>query len=119
MADLFENDLEKIESSKSTLFIKGREREIKYGFSAWAKLDRKYNGILKNIDQLQKDFEDDPFTTYPYIIYLGLQDKEGVTEENVLDEFGINDLETISTVILKALWGSLPQGTDTEKKTVI
>ena len=38
-------ELEKVDSKKVTIKIKGKERELKFGFSAWAKLEREYGGI--------------------------------------------------------------------------
>ena len=38
-------ELEKVKDEKVTLFIKGREREIKYGFSAWAVIEDELGGL--------------------------------------------------------------------------
>ena len=101
-------ELEKVNAEKVTLKIHGEEREIKFGFSAWAVLEREYNG-LKNLAKLQKEVEERPFETLPHLIYIGLVDKEGIEEENVLDEFGFNDIEYISNKFAEALYGSLPE----------
>ena len=103
-----EKELEKVKAEKVTLMIHGKEREIKFGFSTWAKLEKEYGGI-KNIEKMQKQIEEEPFNTIPHLLFLGLVDKEGVTEDNILDEYGINDIEMISEVFNKALYGSLPQ----------
>lgn len=100
-------ELDKITSEKVTLMIHGKEREIKFGFSAWAKLEKEYGG-LKNLDKLQKKIESDPFETIPHILWLGLRDKEGVTEEDFLDDYGLGDIALISEKFSKALYGSLP-----------
>ena len=100
-------ELEKVDSKKVTIKIKGKERELKFGFSAWAILEREYGGI-KNILKLQKAVEERPFETLPHLIYIGLVDKEDVEEGSVLDEFGLNDIEYISNKFAKALYGSLP-----------
>ena len=75
--------------------------------------------ILKNItiisSELEKDIEDTPFEIIPHLMYLALVDKEGVTEENILDEYGLNDMQEVMQVFEKAFYGSLP--VDTEKKT--
>lgn len=102
------SDLENVRPEKVTLVIHGKEREIKFGFSAWAKLEKEYGG-LKNIDKLQKKVEETPFETIPHLIYLGLVDKEGVSEEDVLDDYGLADVQMITEVFTKALYGSLPQ----------
>lgn len=100
-------ELDKITSEKVTLMIHGKEREIKFGFSAWAKLEKEYGG-LKNLDKLQKKIESDPFETIPHVLWLGLRDKEGVTEEDFLDDYGLGDIAFISEKFAKALYGSLP-----------
>ena len=101
-------ELEKVDSKKVTIKIKGKERELKFGFSAWAILEREYGGI-KNIMKLQKEVEEKPFETLPHLIYIGLVDKEGVEEDNVLDEFGLGDIDYISNKFAEALYGSLPE----------
>ena len=107
-------ELEKVDSKKVTIKIKGKERELKFGFSAWAILEREYGGI-KNIHHLQKAVEERPFETLPHLIYIGLVDKEGIEEESVLDEFGLNDIEYISNKFAEALYGSLPEVEDEKK----
>ena len=109
------NELETVKPEKNLLMIHGKEREIKFNFSAWAKLEKEYDG-LQNIEQLEKQMAETPFNTIPHLLYIGLLDKEGVTEENILDEYGIEDLEIIKTVFQKALYGSLPidEGKNTE-----
>ena len=101
-------ELEKVDSKKVTIKIKGKERELKFGFKAWAILEREYGGI-KNILKLQKEVEERPFETLPHLVYIGLVDKEGVDEETVLDDFGLNDIEYISNKFAEALYGSLPE----------
>lgn len=101
-------ELEKVNAGKVTLMIHGKEREIKFGFSAWAKLEEEYNG-LKNLEKLQKDVEERPFKVIPHLLFIGLLDKEGVTEENILDDYGLTDIEMITDVFNRAIYGSLPQ----------
>ena len=101
-------ELEKVDSKKVTIKIKGKERELKFGFKAWAILEREYGGI-KNIIHLQKAVEERPFETLPHLVYIELVDKEGVEEDSVLDEFGFGDIEYISNKFAEALYGSLPE----------
>ena len=108
------SEIEKVKSSDVTLKIGGRDRKIKFGFSAWAKLEEKYNGI-KNLGQIEKDMREKPFQTIPFLIWIGLQDKEGLTEETVLDDFGMQDVEKISEVLASALYGSLPKAEEEKK----
>ena len=101
-------ELEKVDSKKVLIKIKGKERELKFGFKVWAILEREYGGI-KNITKLQKEAEERPFETLPHLIYIGLVDKEGVEEDSVLDEYGFGDIEYISNKLAEALYGSLPE----------
>ena len=107
-------ELEKVKEEKVTLKIKGKEREIRYGFSAWAVIEEELGGLDK-LDKLQEQVEKHPFKTIQHLIYIGLVDKEGVEESTVLDEYGLGDIEMITKVFEKALYGSLP---DSEKKAV-
>lgn len=119
-------ELDKVKSEKVTLFIHGKDREIKFGFSAWGKLEKEYGGI-KNLDKMEKDIEEKPFEKIPHLLFIGLidtssfTDSEGnkypeVTEDNILDDYGMNDIQMISKVFSKALYGSLPQSSETGKK---
>jgi hypothetical protein len=58
---------------------------------------------------LQKAVEEKPFETLPHLVYIGLVDKEGIEEDNVLDEFGLGDIDYISNKFAEALYGSLPE----------
>ena len=108
------SELEKVKSSDVTLRIGGRDRKIKFGFSAWAKLEEKYDGI-KNLGKMEKDMQEKPFQTIPFLIWIGLQDKEGLTEETVLDEYSMKDIEAVSETLAKALYGSLPKAEEEKK----
>jgi hypothetical protein len=107
-------ELNKVLDEKVTLRIHGKEREIKFGFSAWGTLEKEYGGI-KHLDKMQKQIEDNPFETIPHLLYVGLVDKEGVTEENILDEYGMKDMPMITEVFSKAIYGSLPQDSNGKK----
>lgn len=119
-------ELEKIQPEKVTLKIHGKEREIKFGFSAWAKLEKEYKGI-KNLERMQKEIEETPFTAIPHLLYLGLKDKSAytdekgveypeVTEDNILEDYGMADIQMITEVFTKALYGSLPVDNNEGKK---
>lgn len=116
-------ELEAVKAEKVTLRIHGEEREIKFNFSAWAEIEKEYGGF-KNVRKLQKDLEETPFATLPHILYIGLVNKKPVekdgevyeiTEKNILDDYGLNEMKYVSDVLGNALWGSLP---DDEKKAV-
>ena len=108
-------ELNNLRGEKVTISVKGEEREIRFGFSAWAILEKEYNGI-KNLEKLQKQVEERPFETLPHLIYIGLVNKEGVEEATVLDDYGIAGIEEVSEKFAQALYGSLP---DAEKKAVM
>lgn len=119
-------ELEKVKAEKVTLFIHGKEREIKFGFSTWAKLENEWGG-LKNLEKIEKQIAERPFNTIPHLLYLGLVDKSAytdekgneypaVTEENVLDDYGMNDIEMVAEVFNRALYGSLPQEKKAEQE---
>ena len=114
-------ELTKVESAAKTIKIRGKEREVKFGFSAWAELEKKYDGI-KNFDRVEKEMRQYPFRTLPELVYIGLVDKEGaskdgITKENCLDDYGMADIQTITEVLESALYGSLPkEDSDTAKK---
>ena len=119
-------ELEKIQPEKVTLMIHGKEREIKFRFSTWAKLEKEYNG-LNNIDKLEKDMEEKPFEVIPHLMFLGVVDKSSfvnelgeeveLTEENILDDYGLGEMKYITEILQKALYGSMPL--DDEKKVKV
>lgn len=101
-------ELDKVAGEKVLIRLKGKDREIRFGFSAWAKLEKEYGGI-NNIDRMQIEIEEKPFEMLPHLLYIGLVDKEGLEEETMLDEYGMGDITMISEKLTTALWGSLPQ----------
>lgn len=121
-------ELDKVQPEKVTLKLYGKEREIKFGFSAWAKLEKEFGG-LKHINKLQEQIENEPFSVIPHLMYIGLLDKAAytdetgkeypeITEANILDEYGLGDMQMISEVFQKALYGSLPQENSEKKPEV-
>lgn len=118
-------ELDKVSPEKVTLFIHGKEREIRFGFSAWAKIEKEFGG-MKHLEKLQEKIENEPFTTIPHLMFIGLVDKSAyvdekgnsfpeVTEDNILEEYGMGDMQKITEVFSKALYGSLPQDNDEKK----
>lgn len=110
-------ELEKIEPKKTVLKIGGRERELKFNFSAWKEIEKKY-GSVNNIEALVKDIQEKPFQTLPEIVYITLTDKEGLDKENCLDEFCMRDMQDITDTVTKALLNSLPTDMVSKKKAV-
>lgn len=107
-------ELEKVKAEKVTITVNGEERELKFGFSAWAKLEEEMGG-LKNLEKLEKQIEERPFNTLPHLFYLALINKENVTEDTILDDYGINEIEELAEKFNKLIYGSLPI---VEKKAV-
>jgi hypothetical protein len=101
------SDLEKIEEKKHSLVIGGRERELKFNFSAWKEIEKKY-GSVNNLAQLTKDMSEKPFQTLPEIVYIALTDKEDLSRENCLDEFSMKEMQEITNAVSTALKDSLP-----------
>jgi len=111
-------ELEKIEPIKHSLFIGGREREIKFNFSAWKEIEKKY-GSVNNVQQLVKDMSEKPFQTLPEVVYISLMDKEGLEKETCLDEFGLAEMQNITNVVTEALKDSLPTELGGKKKVKV
>ena len=65
---------------------------------------------------MQEQIQERPFKYLPHLLYIGLVDKEGVTEQNILDDYGLNDIPLISEVFNNAITNSLPKD---EKKTAV
>lgn len=112
-----ETELEKVKNEKVTLMLYGKEREIKFNFSVWAKLQEEY-GSMRNFEKMERDMTDKPFSTLPHLIWIALQDKEGLTESTLLDEYGLGDIPEITKKLEKALYGSLPQDKKKVAKTM-
>ena len=77
---------------------------------------------------MQKQIEERPFETIPHLLFLGLKDKSAftdsdgnkypeVTEENILEDYGMADIQKVTEVFSRALYGSIPQDDETGKKT--
>ena len=101
------NDLFDVKQDKVTLKLKGKEREIKFSFSAWAKIEQKF-GSLKNVDKLFDDLDTMPYSTIQSLLWFGIVDKSGLEEETYLDEYTVKDIPYIQERFFKAFFGSLP-----------
>jgi len=119
-------ELEKVQPEKVTLLIKGKEREIKFNFKTWATIQKEIGG-LKNLPKLQEKIEDEPFTTIPHLLFLGLQDKSAytdgngnsypeITEDNILEDYSLNEIQTVIEVFQKVLYGALPADEESKKE---
>ena len=107
-------EIKKVAPTDVSIVLGGKERKLKFGFSTWAKLEEKYN-VIKNIKKLEEDIHVRPFQTIPFLLWLGLTDKEGLDEKTFLDEYGFQEIKEISEKLFTALYGSLPKD-EAEKK---
>jgi hypothetical protein len=60
--------------------IKGKKREIKFGNLALAKIERKY-GSVTNFAQLEKDMNEKPMETIPWLLSICMKDKSDIGDE--------------------------------------
>lgn len=72
--------LEQVIPSNFTLMIKGKKREIKFGNLALAKIERKY-GSVTNFAQLEKDMNEKPMETIPWLLSICMKDKSDIGDE--------------------------------------
>lgn len=108
------NELFDVKDTDCKILIQGKERQIKFGMSAWAKLEDKY-GNIQNIEKIENELDTMPIHTILSLCWIGLQDKDGLSEETFLDEYSMADVEQLGNKIVNALMNSLPQ--TEEKKT--
>ena len=78
MAD--NEQLEQVIPSNFMLMIKGKKREIKFGNLALAKIERKY-GSVTNFAQLEKDMNEKPMDTIPWLLSICMKDKSDIGDE--------------------------------------
>ena len=101
-------ELENITEKKATLFIGGKERELSFRFSAWQKIEDKFGDIQTVFNKVKQK----PFTVLPDLIYIGIVDKTGIKEADVvnyLDQYGLGDLKGILTKVQGAMMESQPK----------
>lgn len=100
------NEIEKVEPSEFYLMICGKKRQIKFGNLALAKIEKKY-GSISDVDKLQKDIEEKPMETMPWLLSICMKDKEGIGEDadsilGALDDSDLN-LKEVMEVITAAM----------------
>lgn len=108
-------ELEKIEPKIYSLKIAGKDREIKFNFSAWREIEKKY-GSVNNVQKLVQDMSEKPFQTLPEIVYMALVDKEGVTADDCLNDYTMAEMKDITEIVSSALKASLPSEFVSKKK---
>ena len=105
-----QNELDLVEPSDFYLEIKGKKRRIKFGNLALAKIERKY-GSIAEIEKLQKDLEEKPMATMPWLLSICMSDKEGIGNEEddllqALDDSDL-DLKTVMETLTNAMQKSM------------
>lgn len=99
-------ELEQVEPSEFYLEIAGKKRQIKFGNLALAKIEKKY-GSISDIEKLEKDIEEKPMETMPWLLSICMKDKEGIGEDTdaileALDDADLN-LKYVMEIITKAM----------------
>jgi hypothetical protein len=119
MAEQNNLELEQVEPSEFYLEIAGKKRQIKFGNLALAKMEKKY-GSISDIDKLQKDIEEHPMETMPWLLSISMRDKEGIGEdaESILAALDDSDLNVkqVMDVIGAAMNKSMSAMIGTEEK---
>ena len=96
-------ELEKIMPSDFKINLLGKERQIKFGNLALAKIEKKY-GSIEAFDKVQEDLEKKPMETIPWLLSICLRDKEGLTDDYesilaALDDSNVTLAEAVNTVM--------------------
>lgn len=103
--------------------LAGKERKVKFGNLALAKIEKKY-GNIQSFVQVQKDLETKPMETVPWLLSICLKDKEGLNDdyESILEAMDDSDLSIteVANVVMGAInssIGSIMGNEDVKKKT--
>lgn len=105
-----EKELEKVMPSEFKITLGGKEREVKFGNLALAKIEKKY-GSVEAFAQVQEDLQKKPMQTVPWLLSICLKDKEGLEDnyESILeamDEEGLTIAE-VAEIVMSAINSSL------------
>jgi hypothetical protein len=101
----FMSELEQVKTKKTFITLAGKEREIKFGMVAFAKIEETYT----DLDGMQKALVEKPFTTLPKVIYFAIKDKEGITEENIAELLDDGyDMIGLKNMITAAIGSAMP-----------
>lgn len=101
------SELNKIEKTKCFISVNGEQREVRFVFSTWAKIEKKY-GSVSSFKAIEKDMKEKPFETLPFLIYSALVNKDGTTEETCLDDYDLSTIGEVAEIMNKAMAGSMP-----------
>lgn len=105
-----EKELEKVMPSEFKITLGGKEREVKFGNLALAKIEKKY-GSVEAFTQVQEDLQKKPMQTVPWLLSICMKDKEGLEDDyesilNAMDEEGLTIAE-VAEVVMGAINSSL------------
>lgn len=114
-----EKELEKVMPSEFKITLGGKEREVKFGNLALAKIEQKY-GSIEAFSQVQDDLQKKPMQTVPWLLSICLRDKEGLKDDyesilETMDDDGLTIAE-VSKVVMEAINSSLSVFGGNEKK---
>lgn len=116
-------ELDKVMPSDFKIKLAGKERRVKFGNLALAKIEKKY-GNIQSFTQVQKDLETKPMETVPWLLSICLKDKEGLDDdyESILEAMDDSDLSIteVANVVMGAInssIGSIMGNEDVKKKT--
>lgn len=112
-------ELEKVIPNKFEIELKGIKREIKFGNLALAKIERKY-GSVTNLKSLQKDMENKPMDTLPWLLSICIKDKKDIGESvddmlNALDDSNIL-ITDVSEILSNAMNSAMSNLNESKKK---
>ena len=97
------NELDKVMPSDFKITLLGKERQVKFGNLALARIEKKY-GSIDAFAQVQEDLEKKPMETIPWLLSICLRDKEGLTDDYesilaALDDSNVTLAEVVNTVM--------------------
>lgn len=114
-------ELDKVMPSEFKIKLLGKERAVKFGNLALAKIEKKY-GNIQSFTQVQKDLEEKPMETVPWLLSICLKDKEGLDDdyESILEAMDDSNLTIteVANVVMVAINSSIGSimGEDVKKK---
>jgi hypothetical protein len=105
-----EKELEKVMPSEFKITLGGKEREVKFGNLALAKIEKKY-GSVEAFAQVQEDLQKKPMQTVPWLLSICMKDKEGLDDDyesilEAMDEEGLTIAE-VAEIVMSAINSSL------------
>ena len=105
-----EKELEKVMPSELKITLGGKEREVKCGNLALAKIEKKY-GSVEAFAQVQEDLQTKPMQTVPWLLSICMKDKEGLDDDyesilEAMDEEGLTIAE-VAEIVMSAINSSL------------